>query len=434
MRRFFPLNSLLICSLFCGTVVAKPHEMRIPLHDGKMHLADLSKALCREIHVPGMKLGGEVDVRGLTGSLFVTAINASLEDGCQLTVQDDVLILHIDSEHLPKSIDQDRRAIRKFFAADFPEATARQARRYGLFLPPHLDPGRPLVVLLHGLDTGIGVLQPMGELLQHEEYQVGYFVYPADEAIEESSKLLAQHMNALHDAFPALTVNVIGHSMGGLVARDYVEGPHYAGAVDHLILVGTPNGGSKWASVAFIQKIQEHYQLWRYDQDWSFSWVATEGLGEAWGDLKPGSAFLRHLNSRPLRDGVRYTIIAGDQSPAARIGGNVIESVARGIPFKAAGVWGLRRQCRQGLRAHGRRTSSARGAQPRSGKAVRDRQAARASRISSWSMPTTAGSTCQLTVLPRRHGPPFGTDWRSEMTRWDCYIAVNRLAVSFRTG
>ena len=39
-------------------------------------------------------------------------------------------------------------------------------------------------------------------------------------------------------------VDIIAHSMGGLVARAYIEGNQYYNDVDQLFLLGTPNYGS----------------------------------------------------------------------------------------------------------------------------------------------------------------------------------------------
>lgn len=39
-------------------------------------------------------------------------------------------------------------------------------------------------------------------------------------------------------------VDIICHSMGGLVSRTYVQGNNYQGDVDNLIIVGTPNAGA----------------------------------------------------------------------------------------------------------------------------------------------------------------------------------------------
>ena len=54
-------------------------------------------------------------------------------------------------------------------------------------------------------------------------------------------------MVALRKDHPALKIDIIGHSLGGLVARDYVEGSDYHGGVDRLMLIATPNAGTKWA-------------------------------------------------------------------------------------------------------------------------------------------------------------------------------------------
>jgi hypothetical protein len=39
-------------------------------------------------------------------------------------------------------------------------------------------------------------------------------------------------------------VNIIAHSMGGLVTREYIQGPTYQGDIDRFAMIGTPNHGS----------------------------------------------------------------------------------------------------------------------------------------------------------------------------------------------
>lgn len=46
-------------------------------------------------------------------------------------------------------------------------------------------------------------------------------------------------------------VDIIAHSMGGLVAREYIQGPNYQDDVDELIMLGTPNEGATDAYVAW---------------------------------------------------------------------------------------------------------------------------------------------------------------------------------------
>jgi pimeloyl-ACP methyl ester carboxylesterase len=188
----------------------------------------------------------------------------------------------------------------------------------------------------------------MAALLSAEGHQVACFNYPSDQPVADSAALFGQHMAALRRAHPWARVDIVAHSMGGLVARAYVEGPDYAGGVGRLILVGTPNAGSNWSRVRMLLEWQEHYQLWRHEPAWSPSWMITDGLGEAGRDLRPGSKFLTSLNARPRREGVCYTVVAGTQSPVRRVTAGCLASASRGIGGRVAGVWGVR-QLKNGL-------------------------------------------------------------------------------------
>ena len=323
--------------LFPLTSSAAPHEVRLPLHDGNLQVSELSQILEHDLHLPRLKLGGrtQINLNGLRGSLFIHAIDASLGDACRLDVNGDELILHVDPDKLPSSCDDVKQAVREFVATDNPEATALQAKHWGLFLPDHVDRERPLVILIHGLNTGCSMFHPMGDALEQQGFQVAYFGYPSDQAIAESAAFLSSKLADLRDAYPGIHVDLVGHSMGGLVARAYVEGDRYAGDVDHLILVGTPNDGSPWATWHLAMKIEDQYQQWRTDPDWHLSWAFTDGMGEAGRDLKPHSKFLKHLNKLPRRDGVQYTIIAGDKSTVARVEANWIDNAAHVVPDQA---------------------------------------------------------------------------------------------------
>jgi pimeloyl-ACP methyl ester carboxylesterase len=223
-------------------------------------------------------------------------------------------------------------------------AKVDQAKTWGLTLPADLDASRPLVVLIHGLDSNSGVWYSMAKLLGEQRYQVAYFAFPSDGPIAASAERLAVEMAKLHARWPGLRVDVVGHSMGGLVARAYIEGDRYTQAVDRFIAIAPPNHGSPWTRERFLLEANEQYWLWRCNKDWSPIWMFTDGHGEAADDLKPDSAFLKALNERPRRAGVRYTTIAGDHNILARFGSNAVGSVAGCVP----NVWGLR-SCRSKL-------------------------------------------------------------------------------------
>ena len=322
---------------------AAPREARVPLHDGKLRTADLTAALSRELNLPECPLHcREIDLRALGGSAWVSAVNEALGEGCRVSVTDDAIVLHVDTDKLPDDLATAKRAARVFTAVAAPDATARQRAYYGLWTPPTIDRTRPLVVLVHGLDCDRVNWEPLVKLLEGEKRQAAMFTYPSDQPIAESARQLGDKLAALRLRMPDLSYDLLCHSMGGLVAREYVEGERYRGGVEHLVMLGTPNTGSSWATYRLALELEEHYHLWRHEPAWSPSWMITDGLGEAGADLKPGSAFLTALNARDRRAGVKYTIVAGNQHPARRVTANCLEGTAGWIPERASNWWGFR--------------------------------------------------------------------------------------------
>ncbi|EAZ89782.1 caspase family protein [Crocosphaera chwakensis] len=126
----------------------------------------------------------------------------------------------------------------------------------------------------------------------------------------ESVGLGANHGKILH---------IIAHSMGGLVARSFIEQHNGNEVVQHLMMLGTPNAGSPWSTV----------------QDWAFtaltiglnglsiSGFPIAALGNLLGtieaidinldQMKPGSDFLNSL-ATSADPKIPYTILAGNTS------------------------------------------------------------------------------------------------------------------------
>ncbi len=336
--------------LFC-LVAALPlsgaaavHEVRVPLQQGRLTVGTLSRGLARVMHAPGLEIdsNASIDLSGVRGMLWIKAFNAALGDGCRIEAASDALVLSADPQKLPRSLGSVKEAIRLFTAAAAPEATAAQRRQYGLHLPSQLSADRPLVVLVHGLDCDGSDWSAMAELLERANYQVAYFRYPNDESVVQSSNEFARQMVALRQAHPKLTVDVVTHSMGGLVARGYIEGNRYEGGIRHLVLIAPPNHGSTWAMFRLLLEVHEHYELWRHNPQWHWTWMITDGLGEAGSDLMPGSRLLASLNDGPRRQGVRYTIIAGSHTPWQKWERRSLNAIAKGVPDSIENWWGIR--------------------------------------------------------------------------------------------
>lgn len=210
----------------------------------------------------------------------------------------------------------------------FPELMSPISDGHGLFLrlPAAPDTGktvaasgthaseRPRVILIHGLDEPGIIWDDLAPAAAEAGFEVWELRYPNDQGIDRSAAFLAQHWGALPDDRPVI---LIGHSMGGLLAREFVtrwrhpvgEPAKIEGApVGGVLMVGTPNQGSDWARLRIWLELREHFED---AQRRRFSLFAglRDGLGEAKIDLRPGSEFLQALNARPWPASVPRAII-----------------------------------------------------------------------------------------------------------------------------
>lgn len=199
--------------------------------------------------------------------------------------------------------------------ARLPEAMQPPAERYGLFLRTTLDrPAQNLrVVLVHGLDEPGGIWADLLPVLEKAGFETLEFRYPNDQGIDLSADLLASVWTEIPDDPPVV---LIGHSMGGLVIRDFVtrydttENPLAGASVEAVILVTTPNQGSDLARMRVLLELRDQ---WAAAQQPGFSPLAglQDGTGAAKIDLQPGSQFLTELNARPWPESVAISIIGG---------------------------------------------------------------------------------------------------------------------------
>lgn len=200
----------------------------------------------------------------------------------------------------------------------FPEAMALPEDQFG-FLPAAgglAEEEAPDVILLHGLDEPGGIWDELVTALDEAGFSALQFRYPNDQAIDRSADLLADYWPTLPADQPVV---LVGHSMGGLVIRDFVsrrrhparcepdiEGPPVQG----VVLVATPNQGSEWARLRVWLELREALSD---IPEGRFSLFAglRDGTGAAKIDLRPDSVFLEALNDRPWPDPVPVRVIGG---------------------------------------------------------------------------------------------------------------------------
>jgi pimeloyl-ACP methyl ester carboxylesterase len=151
----------------------------------------------------------------------------------------------------------------------------------------------PPVLLIHGYLATRGSVHLLERRLADQgrvvmTYRLGP-IHMGD--IRESAGYIARKIESLSAQTGVDKVDVVAHSMGGLVALDYLKRLGGQRRIRRLVLLGTPILGT-WSALLGI---------------------LTVPLGRASLQLLPGSAFLRELAELPMPPGPEVTAIAADR-------------------------------------------------------------------------------------------------------------------------
>jgi len=184
--------------------------------------------------------------------------------------------------------------------SDFDPVQVRSAIRrealsflaHGILLPFGFRRARPrperrreqrTLVFVHGLGANRSGFLPLRAYLRlHGHRRQLAFDYRSAGSIE---RLAVQLKRALDAGVGGGRIDLVAHSMGGLVARCYLQLLGGARRVDRLVTLGTPHHGTHAATFIPSPLVRQ---------------------------LLPGSPFLRDLNEQPPPDGLEITsIVAG---------------------------------------------------------------------------------------------------------------------------
>ena len=121
------------------------------------------------------------------------------------------------------------------------------------------DDGQRLVVFVHGLGGHRGNFLPMrwyfGCMGRHRCVAVGFEDRTSIPALAEQLTAFVHALVERCDLGEGPAVDLVCHSMGGLVARAALEDPTFRSLVAHIVTLGTPHHGSDLARWAQTHKI-----------------------------------------------------------------------------------------------------------------------------------------------------------------------------------
>lgn len=305
-------GSLLWIGLLAFPASAQETSARLPsidlivrLEQGRFYSL---KDACREINE---KLGADDDLdavadrrRELTPADRLALVLAAEAGLMRVRIEADRFVVSVpDREDVEVRL-RNRRRISRLLGIPLEDWPAEK----GLHLPDPFDPAQRTVVLIHGLEAGPGSMNRLREAFEHSGVQVTRFDYPNDGPPTIAGEHLSRDLKHLADRHPSLRTTVVGHSLGGLVARYALETPGLdPGNVTDLVCLGTPHQGSALAGMQpWIEVLAEGLPNgFRHDV------LLQSGLGEAAIDLRPASRFLRELDQRERPKGIRYHVGIG---------------------------------------------------------------------------------------------------------------------------
>jgi hypothetical protein len=169
------------------------------------------------------------------------------------------------------------------------------ARKWGVglsFLEPY-SPGKIPVLFIHGAGGSPRDFEQLIERLDHTRFQAWVVSYPSGIRIQLASLMVRQIADDLQQRLRFAKLYVVAHSMGGLVARDFVMQvvqrgePMYVGL---LLTMSTP-----WAGVALARSGVDRSPV----------------VLPSWIDVAAGSTFLTILTEKPFPPSIPFYLFFG---------------------------------------------------------------------------------------------------------------------------
>ena len=226
-----------------------------------------------------------------------------------------------------------------------------ESERSALAVPMTLrvegDRGPRVAVFLHGLmetdlSWALGGRRTYGErLAQDLGFTPVYVRYNTGRHISENGRELSEKLEELFTDWEVDRIALVGHSMGGLVARSAAfcadgDGVPWASKITHIVSLGTPHlgaplaQGAHWLS-AVAGRIPETaaFTAWLRRRSAGIRDLRHGSLvDEDWKDRDPEALRAAAIAEVPLLEGATHCFVSAsvtrDENPVGRVVGDVL--------------------------------------------------------------------------------------------------------------
>ena len=284
-------------------------ELIIPATDGQIgwgHVAaSLAKALkLDQASIAEMLPAGQIDLDSPAVSLSLLAINLAAGNRLSFAVsRDEVQQPELVVRYDPSLLQLDARQ----------EKTIEVTLHHDEHWLERADE-RPLVLCLHGLNGTYDAFDGLRQELRRCGYQTAAVAYEPHCSIDAIAKQVSETVGScLASSDRKHDVVIVGHSMGGLVAREWTNHSELENdAITGLITIGTPHSGSAWATLPPLMNL---FAKGEFRVGEVSDLILHAPSSPELRDIAPGSVFLNALTARGSRADVRYTSVIGVGSP-----------------------------------------------------------------------------------------------------------------------
>ncbi|MCP1727087.1 hypothetical protein J2T60_001052 [Natronospira proteinivora] len=206
-----------------------------------------------------------------------------------------------------------------------------------------LDGSQPVTVIVHGCYGSAGRLRSLSEVYAFHGQQSICFEYDDRDSLEKSSAELIEALDALAESLEVgVSINVLAHSQGGLIARraaveNRPDGRRIKHAPEELVTVSAPFAGISAASpcgsrLKHVLSLGITVGICRYIS------------GDKWWEITSSSDFIRQPGQL-VSETRRHLKVVTDERDSCRIQNDSGECLSRD------GVFGLEEQYFSGVDA-----------------------------------------------------------------------------------